>query len=95
MKLSNAKFPLGQCVATPGALDALARAGVMADVLLHRHESGDWGEVDAEDQRQNDSAVVSGARVHSAYRLPDTMEKIWIITEWDRSITTILLPDEY
>jgi hypothetical protein len=64
-------------------------------VYLRRHESGDWGEVNEADWATNDRGVEAGTSLMSAYRLPDTFEKIWIITEWDRSITTILLPDEY
>ena len=89
-----AKFPLGQLVATPGALDALERTGQSPLEFLSRHASGDWGEVCEADKKENDFSVRNGFRLLSAYRLRDGT-KIWIITEADRSATTILLPEEY
>ena len=88
-------FPLGQTVATPGALHALAAACVMPLELLARHQVGDWGELDAEDRAENELSVRQGFRILSAYRLPGTESRIWIITEADRSVTTLLLPEEY
>jgi len=88
------KFQLGQAVATPGALDTLKRAGQSPDVFLQKHQAGDWGEVDAHDQKANDQALREGARLLSAYRT-SLGEKFWIITEADRSSTCLLLPDEY
>ena len=88
------KFPLGQLVATPGALEALQAAGQSPAVFLARHQVGDWGEVDAEDRRANDEAVVNGERILSAYRTGKG-EKLWVITEADRSSTGVLLPSEY
>ena len=90
----TALFPLGAVVATPGALEALETAGHSPAEFLSRHAAGDWGEVGSEDRRANDEAVVNGERVLSVYRMK-TGEKIWIITEADRSATTILLPSEY
>jgi hypothetical protein len=88
------KFSLGQLVATPGALEAMQRSGQTSDFFLDRHMRGDWGAVNLEDWRLNDEALKDGSRILSAYRtLKGT--KIWIITEADRSVTTILLPDEY
>ena len=92
------KFDLGQAVATPGALDLLARLGVRPAVLLARHASGDWGDVSIEDSRSNESAVADGDRILSAYQIGD--ERVWILTEavgddGRRAATTILLPDEY
>lgn len=87
-------FDLGQIVATPGALDALHQAGADPATYLRRHLTGDWGELDAEDKQRNDEAVATGARIFSAYRLPDDT-RIWLITEADRSATTFLLPEEY
>ncbi len=84
---------LGQVGATPGALVALAAAGVSATSLLDRHGRGDWGEVDREDWCANDWSVVNGERLLSAYTVGD--ERVWVLTERDRSATTILLPDEY
>ena len=89
-----AKFPLGKLVATPGALDALERTGQSPLEFLSRHASGDWGEVCEADKKENDFSVRNGFRLLSAYRLRDGT-KIWIITEADRSATTILLPEEY
>lgn len=89
---------LGQVVATPGALEALraADAGLeLAQHLLARHASGDWGDLDQEDREANDRAAALGEeRILSAYDL-DGGGRIWIITEWDRSVTTLLLPEEY
>ncbi len=83
---------MGRVVATPGALEVLAPEEPL--VLLRRHAAGDWGEVDAHDQRANNRALKDGTRILSAYTLPGG-RKVWIITEADRSATTILLPEEY
>jgi len=91
---STSKFPLGQTLATPGALDALAQSGQAPLEFLARHVQGDWGEVCEEDRQLNDEAVVGGERLLSAYRTRRGV-RIWIITEADRSATTLLLPDEY
>jgi len=88
------KFPLGQVVATPGALAALEGSGQTALEFITRHASGDWGELDEHDRRENERSLKEGCRILSAYRLSSNV-KIWIITEADRSSTTILLPDEY
>lgn len=88
------KFSLGQIVATPGALRALEESGQEPFQFLLRHVSGDWGELDEDDKRENELSLVHGFRLLSAYRLR-TREKLWIITEADRSVTTLLLPDEY
>lgn len=87
-------FALGQVVATPGALEALDRAGLGALTFLTRHVTGDWGDLDDEDKQLNDRALTGEDRIFSAYILP-TGQKVWVITEWDRSATTFLLPDEY
>jgi hypothetical protein len=87
-------LPLGQLVSTPGALEALAKAGQSGAEFIGRHARGDWGEIGAEDRAANDRAVAGGDRILSAYTLKD-QTRIWIITEADRSVTTILLPDEY
>jgi hypothetical protein len=88
------RFPLGQVLATPGALEALRAADQTPDEFLVRHVSGDWGELDEEDKAENEFSLEKGFRLLSAYQL-DTGVKIWVITERDRSATTILLPDEY
>ncbi len=87
-------FRLGRIVGTPPALAALEAAGEDATIYLNRHRYGDWGTVDAEDAKQNNVSAIHQERVHSAYKLSTGIE-IWIITEWDRSVTTILLPDDY
>lgn len=87
-------FALGQLVATPAALSLLEACGKQPFHYLAKHVSGDWGDTCAEDCKTNEQALQSGARIMSAYTLPDG-EKIWIITEADRSSTTILMPSEY
>jgi len=87
-------FDLGRVVATPGALRALERAGESPFAYLARHVSGDWGELHEEDRGENEFALKNGFRLLSAYRLGDET-KMWIITERDRSATTLLLPEEY
>lgn len=87
-------FELGQVVGTPGAIRALAEAEQEPIELLIRHVTGDWGDLPDEDKDENERSVKQGYRVFSAYKL-DTGTKVWVITEWDRSVTTILLPDEY
>ena len=88
------KFPLGQIVATPGALEALAESGQTPDFFLDKHVQGDWGEVCNGDKKLNDEALVDGSRLLSAYRTLKN-ERIWIITEADRSSTCLLKPEEY
>jgi len=88
------KFSLGQTVITPGALDSILSSGGNPSAYLDRHLSGDWGELSAEDVAENELSVREGFRILSAYLLPDGV-RIWIITEWDRSSTCILLPEEY
>ena len=89
------RFPLGRIVATPGALRALEESGQTPAEFLDRHVEGDWGDaLDDEDQQENEFSVENGLRILSAYTTR-TDKKIWIITEADRSLTTILLPHEY
>lgn len=85
---------LGRVVATPGAVAALENLGESALVFLARHAQGDWGDVPPEDWEENEFSVRNELRLLSAYTLEDKT-KIWIITEADRSVTTILLPEEY
>jgi hypothetical protein len=86
-------FPLGRVVATPGALRLLTEAGAYPFDYLARHATGDWGNLCAFDRRQNEIALREGYRVLSSYDV--SAERVWIITEADRSVTTILLPEEY
>jgi hypothetical protein len=88
------RFSLGQVVATPGALEALGKNNQNGLEYVIRHSTGDWGEVVEEDKALNEVSLKRGQRLLSAYSLPDKT-KIWIITEADRSVTTILLPEEY
>lgn len=88
------RFRPGQIFATPAALEVIANARVSILYLLTRHVRGDWGDICDEDRQQNELSVNAGLRLLSCYRLPDG-GAVWIITEWDRSATTILLPDEY
>lgn len=87
-------FPLGRTFLTIGARDALREASEEPDGYFARHQSGDWGTVCADDRRENDFSVKNGLRILSAYML-GSGEKIWVITEADRSYSTILLPEEY
>ena len=97
--MTRAKFPLGQVVATPGALEALAESGQTPAFFLDQHASGNWGVVDEEDWRLNDEALKDGSRILSAY-LTLKGKRLWIITEatddnGHRPATTLLLPEEY
>ena len=87
-------FPLGQIVATPGALAALERAQQPPTCFLVRHVSGDWGELEPADVAENQYSVAHGFRLLNSYQT-NAGEKLWIITEGDRSATTLLLPEEY
>lgn len=98
--MSAPLFPLGQVVATCGALEAVSHLCLMAS--LARHARGDWGCVDPEDAATNDEALRDGSRILSAYPVDPARpcagygtNCLWIITEADRSVTTILLPEEY
>ena len=89
----TAPLPLGQVLATPGALHLLRQAGEDPFGYLARHATGDWGDLCASDRRQNEAALRDGYRVFSSYDFP--AGRVWVITEADRSVTTILLPEEY
>lgn len=93
-------FPIGQVVATPAALKTTESAGVAVFDLLVRHGTGDWGDVCADDAKENDQAVLHGNRILSAYTVvqggsPPEKCRIWLLTEADRTMTTVLLPEEY
>lgn len=89
---ADPKFPLGQVVSTPGALDAIDPVEMMT--ALARHHRGDWGDCCPEDWESNEEGLRDGFRLFSVYR-SGRGEKFWIITEADRSVTTVLLPSEY
>lgn len=86
------ELPLGQVVATRGALAVIDLATIKN--RLDRHSKGDWGDVPRRDTRANETAIVHGYRVISSYQSGAGV-RFWIITEADRSQTTVLLPDEY
>lgn len=88
-----ARFPLGDVLATPAALALLKQHQILPLRLISRHFRGDWGEVPVEDAAANEAALLAGGRLISAY--PVGNERLWVITEADRSATTLLLPSEY
>ena len=98
--MPEVRFDLGPVVATPGALDALARNEMSPRELLARHAAGDWGDLDEHDKEANHAALKTGARLLSAYHLADGT-KVWVITDAEidaqhhRQATTFLLPEEY
>lgn len=94
IKTKTSRFSLGQIVATPAALEALAEANVTAMSLVRRHSVGDWGDCDPDDRQANEDAILNGDRIFSVYRLQNG-EKIWVITEHDRSSTCVLTPSCY
>lgn len=87
------KFKLGNVVITRGCLEFLNDKDMTPLPYYRRHASGDWGKLCDEDKRLNDQALIDGGRLLSAYEVAG--EKIYVITEWDRSVTTMLLADEY
>lgn len=91
-KTPVAMLRLGRIVATPNALNWLSQDDVLCG--LQRHQSGDWGDVDEHDRQANDQALVDGTRLLSVYHASNS-KKFWIIIEADRSITTVLLPEDY
>jgi hypothetical protein len=87
-------FALGKTVATPGALVVMQGVGISPLSLLSRHQCGDWGDLDDEDKAENETSLKENFRIFSSYNLAEKI-KLWVITESDRSSTTILLPEEY
>jgi len=94
MRCGKPLFPLGRIVATPGAIDALTRANQWPDYFLSRHAGGDWGEIGNEDKAENEYSLQHSFRILSSY-ITAAGEKLWVITEADRSSTTLLRPEEY
>lgn len=93
--LSQPRFRAGQLVMTVGVNDLVQRGALNPVPYLRRHLAGDWGDLCNDDKRQNDAALKSGEdRLFSSYQVASDL-KLWIITEWDRSVTTLLLPSEY
>jgi hypothetical protein len=93
-KAGVARFALGQTIITPGAEEALELAGQTALEFLRRHITGDWGALSDDDIKENEFSLENGLRLLSRYQTAKG-ERLWIITEADRSATTILLPIEY
>ena len=91
--VGESRFPLGQLAITPGALEKLSPGDIQ--LALNRHATGDWGEMPEEDVRENQRALAHGSRLFSAYRSDDDQTRFYVITEADRSVTTVLLPEEY
>ena len=105
---NTARFPLGQIVATPGALELLQETGFSAAALISRHVHGSWGDLCEEDRTDNEFAVTRRLRILSCYRLVDaerlaaiprekrsSLPTLLVIMEADRSVTTLLLPSDY
>ena len=93
-QIRSGRFPLGRVLATPGALEALEKAGQQPQEFLDRHVNGDWGEVDSHDAAENEVSLERGFRLLSSYTT-GAGDRLWIITEANRSATTLLLPEEY
>ena len=87
-----AKFRLGKIVSTRNALDRLTQDDIL--IAIGRHQAGDWGDVSEHDRTQNELSLKQGHRLWSAYHAADGV-KFWLITEADRSHTTVLLPENY
>ena len=88
-----APLPLGRVVATPGALKLLSEAGEDSFCYLDRHAWGDWGDLDGHDRRENELSLQHGWRIVSSY--PVGEKTIWVISEADRTVTTVLLSEDY
>jgi hypothetical protein len=92
VKAPVARFRLGRILSTPNALSKLDNMDILA--AIQRHQAGDWGDVEGGDRRANDRALEGGARLFSIYHSAKGV-RFWIITEADRSATTVLLPEDY
>jgi hypothetical protein len=92
VRAETSKFPLGRVVAAPFALALIERSEMLA--ALSRHEHGDWGLVDEPDKQANERAFLEGTRLLSVYESQSGI-RFWIITEADRSLTCVLLPEDY
>lgn len=92
--VSQPRFRTGQLVITRGVDELIRQGRLNPSAYLARHLGGDWGDLCDEDRHLNDAALKSGDRLLSSYQVAPDL-KVWIITEWDRSVTTLLLPEEY
>ena len=96
-------FPLGSLITTMGVnseMQTNEKFFLFLNTSLEKHKSGDWGDLESEDRASNDAAIDHEDRIFSSYLLPEDIKvsgntKVWIITEWDRSVTTLLFPSEY
>ena len=95
MTASIPRFKLGQVYMTAGVAAYVKQHGLDLSPYLHRHHNGDWGSVCDDDKQENELSVEQGFRVLSSYTVPVCDVVIWIITEADRSVTTVLFPEEY
>jgi len=89
---TDSKFAVGQLLMTPNAMDRLNNSDIQS--ALRRHAAGDWGDCCSEDRQANEEALIHGGRLFSVYHNDEEL-KFWIITEADRSATTVLLPEDY
>ena len=92
--IANAVFPLGRVDMTSGVHAIVQGGNLNPATYLRRHATGDWGDLCADDKQLNDQSIQGEGRLFSSYEITDQF-KLWIITEWDRSVTTLLLPSEY
>ncbi|MEH1019570.1 type I restriction endonuclease subunit M [Acinetobacter baumannii] len=86
-------FALGQVVTTKNAVEFMNQHGIIPLDLLYRHQHGDWGDLNESDRESNEQALIEDHRIFSSYKFSN--EKVWVITEADRTLTTILLPSDY
>ena len=91
-QFTRALFRLGQILSTPNALNKLTQDDILT--AIRRHQAGDWGDVDDHDRQANDRALTEGTRLFSVYHTATGL-KFWLITEADRSVTTVLMPEDY
>jgi hypothetical protein len=90
------KFPVGQMVSTARVSESVPFNIVLA--CIRRHASGDWGDMSKQDKEANEFALANGERLFSSYKLPEPIDgedKLWVITEYDHSLTTVLFPSDY
>ena len=92
-EISKPCFELGKLVMTAAVRDLATQGLINPAALVARHHGGDWGDLSAGDKNLNEQALLDGDRILSAYETP--AGKFYVITEWDRTLTTVLLPDEY
>lgn len=94
VEMTGGKFCLGLIVATQGVSELVQEGAINPLSFIRRHCAGDWGDLCEEDRALNDMGLLDGGRLFSSYQVNPVL-KLWVITEWDRSSTTLLLPSEY